>query len=46
MSVDRQWPIDALSYALEALSETVEWLEDERLDQEELLLEDLATGHV
>ena len=43
MSVDRQWLIDALSDALEALSETVERLEDERLDPEEILLDDLAT---
>lgn len=42
MSVDRQWLIDALSDALEALSETVERLEDERLDPEEILLDDLA----
>lgn len=42
MSVDRQWLIDALSDALEALSETVERLEDERLDLEEILLDDLA----
>lgn len=42
MSVDRQWLIDALSDALEALSETVERLEDERLDAEEILLDDLA----
>lgn len=42
MSVDRQWLIDALSDALEALSETVERLEDERLDTEEILLDDLA----
>lgn len=42
MSVDRQWLIDALSDVLEALSETVERLEDERLDAEEILLDDLA----
>lgn len=42
MSVDRQWLIDALNDALEALSETVERLEDERLDPEEILLDDLA----
>lgn len=40
--LDRQWLIDALSDALEALSETVERLEDERLDLEEILLDDLA----
>ena len=37
MSVDRQWLIDALTDALETLSETVERLEDERLDAEEVL---------
>ena len=40
MSVDRQCLIDALSDALEALSETGERLEDERLDAEEILLDD------
>ena len=42
MSVDRQWLIDALTDALESLSQTVERLEDERLDAEEVMLEDLA----
>lgn len=42
MSVDRQWLIDALTDALETLSETVERLEDERLDAEEVMLDDLA----
>lgn len=42
MSVDRQWLIDALTDALETLSETVERLEDERLDAEEIMLDDLA----
>ena len=42
MSVDRQWLIDALSDALETLSETIERLEDERLDPEEVMLDDLA----
>ncbi|HIU36809.1 MAG TPA: hypothetical protein IAC56_00800 [Candidatus Aphodousia faecigallinarum] len=42
MSVDRQWLIDALTDALESLSQTVERLEDERLDAEEIMLEDLA----
>lgn len=42
MSVDRQWLIDALTDALESLSETVERLEDERLDAEEVMLDDLA----
>ena len=37
MSVDRQWLIDALSDALETLSETIE-----RLDPEEVMLDDLA----
>ena len=36
MSVDRQWLIDALS------SETIERLEDERHDAEEVMLDDLA----
>ncbi len=42
MSVDRQWLIDALSDALETLSETIERMEDERLDPEEVMLDDLA----
>ena len=42
MSVDRQWLIDALTDALESLSQTVERFEDERLDAEEIMLEDLA----
>ena len=42
MSVDRQWLIDALTDALESLSQTVERLEDKRLDAEEVMLEDLA----
>ena len=42
MSVDRQWLIDALSDALETLAETVQRLEDDRLDPEEIMLEDLA----
>ena len=42
MSVDRQWLIDALTDALETLSDTVERLEDERLDAEEIMLDDLA----
>lgn len=42
MSVDRQWLIDALTDALESLSQTVERLEDERLDAEEVMLEDLT----
>ena len=42
MSVDRQWLIDALSDALESLSETIERLEDERHDSEEVMLDDLA----
>lgn len=42
MSIDRQWLIDALTDALETLSETVERLEDERLDAEEIMLDDLA----
>lgn len=42
MSVDRQWLIDALTDTLETLSETVERLEDERLDAEEIMLDDLA----
>ena len=42
MSVDRQWLIDALSDALETLSETIERLEDERLNPEEVMLDDLA----
>lgn len=42
MSVDRQWLIDALSDALESLSETIERLEDERHDAEEVMLDDLA----
>lgn len=42
MSVDRQWLIDALSDALESLSETIERLEDERHDAQEVMLDDLA----
>ncbi len=42
MSVDRQWLIDALSDALETLADTVQRLEDERLDPEEVMLDDLA----
>ena len=42
MSGDRQWLIVALTDALESLSPTVERLEDERLDAEEVMLEDLA----
>lgn len=42
MSVDRQWLIDALSDALETLSETIKRMEDERLDPEEVMLDDLA----
>ena len=42
MSVDRQWLIDALSDALESLSETIERLEDERHDAEDVMLDDLA----
>lgn len=42
MTVDREWLSVALTDALECLTEAIERLEDERLDAEEVLLEDVA----
>lgn len=42
MTIDREWLIATLSDTLEALSETIERLEDDRLDAQEILDEDVA----
>ena len=42
MTIDREWLTATLSDTLEYLSETIDRLGDERLDAEEILLEDVA----
>lgn len=42
MTIDREWLTATLSDTLEYLSETIDRLGNERLDAEEILLEDVA----
>ncbi len=42
MTVDRLWLTATLTDTLESLKECIDRLEDERLDAEEILMEDLA----
>ena len=42
MTIDREWLTATLTDTLECLSETIDRLDDDRLDPEEILLEDIA----